>query len=217
MKILIVDDHPVVRAGIQYLLKETLSFPDFLEAINGTEAINTLQAMCPDLVLLDLMMPGLSGLETLKKIKELHPTLPVIVISFHLEDQFAVRVLKAGGSAYLTKSGLDEDLITAIRHVLTGRTYVSNSLADILADDLGEKTSHGKLSDREYQIMLMLGSGKTISMIAQELFRSAKTISTHRSRILEKLGLKTTADLIRFAIQNEAPDIDKENTETAEP
>ena len=205
IKILIADDHPVVRKGLKEIIEVT---PDMMvgdEASNGQEALEKVRKSDFDVVLLDISMPGRSGLDILKELKSEKPELAVLILSMHPEEQYAVRVLKAGASGYLTKESAPDELVAAIRKASTGRKYVSSSLAEKLAlyleiDD--ERPLHETLSDREYEVMRMIASGKTISEIAKKLFLSVKTISTYRSRILEKMRMKSNAELTHYAIKN---------------
>ena len=204
MKILIVDDHAVVRRGLQQIVLDEYEDLVFGEATNGQEALEVLAQRDWDVMVLDISMPGRSGLDVLKEIRRERPDIPVLVLSMHPEDQFAVRVLRAGASGYMTKETAPEELVTAIGKVLGGGTYVSPSLAEILAQDLqrnaGESSLHRRLSDREYEVMLMIASGKAVSEIANELSLSVKTISTYRARILDKVQMKSNAELTRYAI-----------------
>ncbi len=205
IKILIADDHPVVRKGLKEIIEET---PDMMvgdEASNGQEALEKVRKSDFDVVLLDISMPGRSGLEILKELKSEKPELSVLILSMHPEEQYAVRVLKAGASGYLTKESAPDELIEAIRKASIGRKYISSSLGEKLAFDLeidAERPLHETLSDREYEVMCMIASGKTISEIAKKLFLSVKTISTYRSRILEKMRMKSSAELIHYALKN---------------
>ncbi len=205
IKILIADDHPVVRKGLKEIIEIT---PDMMvgdEASNGQEALEKVRKDDFDVVLLDISMPGRSGLEILKELKSEKPELSVLILSMHPEEQYAVRVLKAGASGYLTKESAPEELIAAIKKASKGRKYVSSSLAEKLALYLeidNERPLHENLSDREYEVMRMIASGKTITEIAGKLFLSVKTISTYRSRILEKMGMKSNAELTHYALKN---------------
>jgi len=205
IKILIADDHPIVRKGLKEIIEVT---PDMMvgdEASNGQEALEKVRKNDFDVVLLDISMPGRSGLEILKELKSEKPELSVLILSMHPEEQYAVRVLKAGASGYLTKESAPDELIAAIRKASIGRKYISSSLGEKLAFDLeidAEKPLHETLSDREYEVMCMIASGKTISEIAEKLFLSVKTISTYRSRILEKTRMKSSAELIHYALKN---------------
>lgn len=204
IKILIADDHAVVREGLKQIISET---PDMLvtdEADNGQEVLNKVSKQHYDVVLLDITMPGRSGLDVLKQLKSKKPKLPVLMLSVHPEEQYAIRTLKAGASGYLTKGSATDELIAAIRKISTGKKYVSSSLAEKLAFDLDmdyEKPRHEILSDREYQVMSMIASGKTVKEIADELSLSVQTISTYRSRILEKMKMKNNAEIIYYAVK----------------
>jgi len=205
MKILITDDHAVLRRGLKQILEDGFGKIQFGEAANASEAIAAVTSDNWDLVVLDITMPGRSGLDALKEIKALKPQTRVIVLSVHSEDQFAVRVLKAGASGFLNKDSAPEELVKAVRKVLAGGRYVSASLAEKLAvhlDHPNDQLPHQQLSDREFQVLRMIGSGKTVSEIAEELSLSVKTVSTYRARILEKMGLHTNAELTRYAFEN---------------
>jgi len=203
IKILTVDDHGVVREGIKRIVSKE---PDMIvtgEASNYGEVLDLISKNDYNIVLLDISMPGRSGLDILKQIKEQKPNLPVLVLSMHPEEQLALRTLKIGSSGYLTKESAPEELIDAIRKVASGGRYVSLSLAEKLTfylNDNIEKPLHEKLSNREYQVMCMIASGKTIKEIAKELSLSVNTISTNRARILKKMKIKTNAELTFYAI-----------------
>jgi len=209
IKILIADDHAIVREGLKQIVHET---PDMVvadEASNGQEMLNKVLKNDYDVLVLDISMPGRNGLDVLKQLKSLRPELPVLVLSIYPEAQYAVRTLRAGAAGYLTKQSAPEELVKAIRKVSRGRKYVSPSLAEKLAYDLeikGEKPPHETLSDREYQVLRMITSGKTATEIAEELCLSVKTISTYRYRILEKMKMKSNAELIHYAIKNRLVD-----------
>lgn len=205
MKILITDDHAVLRRGLMQILEDGFGKLHFGEAANAGEAIAQVAKSDWDLVVLDITMPGRSGLDALKEIKSLKPEIRVLVLSVHSEDQFAVRVLKAGASGFLNKDSAPEELVKAARKVISGGRYVSSSLAEKLAGTLEKKNSefpHQQLSDREFQVLRMIGFGKTVSEIAAELSLSVKTVSTYRTRILEKMNLSTNAELTRYAFAN---------------
>ena len=205
ISILIADDHPVVRQGLRQVLSETADLVVEDEASDGQQVLDKVRQHDFDVVLLDISMPGKSGLEVLKELKRDKPGLAILVLTIFPEAQYAVRVLKAGASGYLTKESLPDELIKAIRIVSQGRKYVSSSLAEKLAFDLdldAEKPSHETLSDREFQVMCLISAGRTVTEIAAELTLSVKTVSTYRSRILEKMGLKTSAELIHYAVSN---------------
>jgi DNA-binding NarL/FixJ family response regulator len=205
MKILITDDHAVLRRGLKQILEDGFGKIQFGDAANAGEAIAQVAREHWDLVVMDITMPGRSGLDALKEIKTLKPNMRVIVLSVHSEDQFAVRVLKAGASGFLNKDSAPEELVKAVRKVLGGGRYVSASLAEKLAmklDKPGDQLPHQSLSDREFQVLRMIGSGKTVSEIAQDLSLSVKTVSTYRSRILEKMNLNTNAELTRYSFEH---------------
>ena len=204
IRILISDDHAIVREGIKQILADTNDLVAAGEATNGHEVIELVRRQDWDMVLLDLAMPGKDGLETLKDIKREKPKLPVLVLSIYPEEQYAVRALKAGASGYLTKESAPEELIAAIRKVSQGGKYISSSLAEKLASHLevdAEKPVHETLSDREYQVMLMIASGKTVKEIADEMCLSVKTVSTYRVRALSKLGMKNNSEFTYYAIK----------------
>ncbi len=205
IKILIADDHPVVRQGLKEVIEETPGMMVADEASNGQETLEKVRKSDFDVVLLDISMPGRSGLDILKELKSEKPELSVLILSMHPEEQYAVRVLKAGASGYLTKESAPKELKAAIKKASIGRKYVSSSLAEKLAlyleiDD--ERPLHETLSDREYEVMRMIASGKTITEIAEKLFLSIKTISTYRSRIIEKMGMKSNSELTHYALKN---------------
>jgi DNA-binding NarL/FixJ family response regulator len=205
IRILVADDHTVVRQGIKQILagQEGMVVED--EAASGQEVLCKVTKKDYDLVLLDISMPGRSGLEVLEEIKAVHPKLPVLILSMHPEEQYAVRMLRAGAAGYLTKASAPEELISAIQKVSTGGKYVTVSLAEKLAfalDAGAEKPSHERLSNREYQVMLMLAAGQSVSEVAEELCLSPKTISTYRSRIMEKMDIKRNAELTLYAVKN---------------
>jgi len=210
-RILIADDHPVVRKGLREILSESCDTVVTEEASDGQEVLDKIRKKGQefDVVLLDISMPGRSGLDILKQLKSERPDLPVLILTMYSETQYAVRALKAGASGYLTKESLPEELMKAIRMVSRGRKYVNSSLAEKLAFDLElgtEKPLHETLSDREYQVMCMIGLGKTGKDIAEELSLSVKTISTYRSRILEKMRMKSNGELIHHVIRNRLAD-----------
>lgn len=205
IKILIADDHAVVREGVKHILYE---FPDITiagEANNGHEVLEKIGEKAYDLILLDIAMPGRDGLEILKDIKIQKPKLPVLILSMFPEEQYALRALKSGASGYLTKESIPDELIKAIRKILQGGKYISASFSEKLLlsfDSDIERPIHETLSDREYQVMRLIASGKTLKDIADELALSVKTVSTYRSRILEKMGMKNNAELTHYAIKN---------------
>jgi DNA-binding NarL/FixJ family response regulator len=204
-RVLIADDHPVVRKGLREIVKEAFGMVRIDEAGNGQEALERVAKNDYDAVLLDISMPGKSGLDVLKELKGQKPKLSVLVLSIHPEEQYAVRVLKAGASGYLTKESAQDELINAVKKISTGRKYISASLAERLALDLerdAERPLHENLSDREYQVMCMIASGKTVKKIAKELFLSVKTVSTYRARLLDKMRMKNNAELTYYAIKH---------------
>jgi len=204
IKILIADDHPVVRQGLKQILADEDDMKVEGEAANANELLEKLRREPWDIVLLDITMPGRGGIEVLKDLRRERARLPVLVLSMHPEDQFGVRVLKAGAAGYLTKDSAPEKLVKAIRKVCGGGKYISPLLAEQLAvrlDSDGPRPPHEFLSDREYQVMCLIASGKRVGDIAKELSLSVKTISTYRLRILEKMGLRTNAELTRYAIE----------------
>lgn len=204
-KILIADDHPIVRKGIRQILSEVPKGFIIDEACNGQEVLDKVYKNNYDVILLDISMPIISGLEVLKQLKQEKPKIPVIILSVYSEEQYAVRAIKTGASAYLTKESAPEELLNAIRKVSLGGKYVTASIAEKLASAIGidiEKPPHESLSNREYQILCMIGSGKSIKKIADELHRSVKTISTYRSRILKKMGMENNTELMHYAIKN---------------
>ena len=205
IKILIIDDHAIVRQGLKQILAET---PDLVvtgEASNGVEALQKIRTGQWDVVVLDISLPDPSGLIVLQQIKSEYPELPVLVLTMHAEDQYAVRVLKAGAAGFLTKESAPDQLVSAINRVASGGRYVSPSLAEKLVSDLGSdlrKPRHEVLSDREFQVLCMIAAGKTLTKIAEELGVSVKTVSTHRTRLLKKMRLKNNAELVHYAIRN---------------
>jgi len=205
IKILVADDHAIVREGLKQIVADS---PDVVvagEAVDGREVLEQVQKEHWDLILLDLSMPGRSGIDTLKDLKIEKPKLPVLVLSMYPEEQYAIRALKAGAAGYLTKESAPEELIEAIRKVSQGSKYISASLAESLASHVernSDKPAHETLSDREYQVMLMIASGKTVTEIANELSLSVKTISTNRVRALRKMGMKNNAEFTYYAIKH---------------
>jgi len=205
IKILIADDHMIVREGIKQIISEIPDMTVADEARTGHEALNKALTNDYDVVVLDITMPGVNGLDVMKQIKTQKPHLPVLVLSVHPEEQYALRVLKAGASGYLTKESASDELIAAIRKISSGRKYITSSLAEKLAFDLEsdtDKPRHESLSDREFQVLCMIASGKTVKEIAEDLFLSEKTISTYRSRILEKMKMKNNAELTYYAVKH---------------
>lgn len=204
INVLIADDHALIREGLKKILK---SEPDTVlagEARNAQELLAQLEKLQVDIVLLDISMPGESGLDALKELKSRYPKLPILILSVHPEHRFAVRALRAGASGYITKETAVEELVQAIRRIVGGGKYVSASLAEQLASELetGGRPPHTTLSDREYQVMCLLASGKKSSEIAEELSVSLSTINTYRNRILDKMKMQSNVELTRYAIEN---------------
>jgi two-component system, NarL family, invasion response regulator UvrY len=202
IRIFIADDHPIVRQGLRRIVEEDPGMAIAGEAGDAAAVLAALQSTAADLVLLDVSMPGGPFLETLKELRTRHPTVRVLALSVHPEDQWAVRALRAGASGYLTKDHSPDQLLEAIRRVYRGGKYVSPTLAERLAEQLdggAERAPHELLSDREFEVMRRLGNGLTITQIASELALSAKTVSTYRARILEKMAVESNADLVRYA------------------
>lgn len=202
--VLIVDDHPIVRRGLKQVLQDE---PDFsvLEAGDAREALHEIKAQPVDLVIADIDLPGMNGIELLKEIKQQYKNTPVLMLSVYPEDQVAVRVLRAGAAGFLSKETAPEQLVVAIRKILDGGKHISERVADLLVMNLGassERSMHEKLSDREFQILSLFGEGKTVKQIAESLSLSVPTVSTYRARILDKMEMKSTAELVRYAIQN---------------
>ena len=209
IKVLVADDHPVVREGLKQILAAAQDIEVAAEAEDGHELLEKVREQSFDVVVMDITMPGLMGLDALKQLKSEHPQLPILILSVHPEEQYALRVLRAGASGYLTKGSAPDSLIGAIRKVHRGGNYVSPALAERLADELrGDitKMPHETLSDREYQVMCLIASGKTVTEIADQLALSVKTVSTYRSRILEKMRMKTNAELTHYAIEHKLVD-----------
>ena len=205
IRVFVADDHAVVREGVKRIIAGAGDMTVAGEAATGEDLVGQLTARPCDVVVMDLSMPGLPGLEVLQEIRRSKPKLPVLVLSMYPADQYAVRTLKAGSSGYLHKGGSPDELITAIRTVVTGRRYLTDEVAQCLAahvDQASEKPPHERLSNREFQVLCLLASGKSASEIAAELELSVKTVSTFRSRVLEKLGLAHNAELVRYALKH---------------
>ncbi len=205
IRVLIVDDHAIVRQGLRRILEEADGMNVEGEAANGIEALKMMRAAEWDIVLLDISMPEKNGIDTLKQIMERNKEAQVLVLSMYPEDQYAVRMMKAGASGYLTKETAPEQLVKAIRTVVAGKKYISPTLAELLLLECGAdsgKPPHEILSDREYQVLRLIGSGKKVSEIAAMLSLSVKTISTYRAHILDKMNLKNNAELIYYVMNN---------------
>ena len=205
MKVLIVDDHPVVRMGIKQMLAEEPDITTTTEATSVSEMMEYVRQEDWSVIVLDITLPDRSGLEALKDVKAMRPELPVLILSMHPEDQYAVRVLKAGASGYVTKESAADELAKALRKVVGGGRYISSALAEKLAIAVGgdyDKQSHETLSDREFQVMFLIASGKKPAEIADELLLSVKTVSTYRARVLEKMHMANNAELTYYAVKN---------------
>ena len=205
IRALIADDHAVVRQGLKQILGDTPEMVVAGEATNGQEVLDRVRAETWDVVVLDISLPDRSGLDILKQLRSERPKLPVLVLSMHSEDQYAMRVLKAGASGYLTKDSAPDELVKAIRKVVSGGRYVSPFLAEKLALGVGTDSSrlpHETLSDREFQVLRLIAAGKSVTEIAAELYLSSKTVSTYRARLLQKMNLGTNAELMHYAMQN---------------
>jgi len=209
LRILIADDHPIVRQGLGQLIAKTADMIVADEAGNGLEVLDKARESHCDVVLLDISMPGLHGLDIIRQLKKESPKLPILILSMHSEEQYAVRAFRAGASGYLTKQSAPDELLAAIRKVSIGGKYVSPSLAEKLASDLEigtGKLPHETLSNREYQVMLMIAAGKTVAEIAEVLSLSVQTISTYRSRILQKMQMKNNVEVANYAVGNQLLD-----------
>lgn len=205
IRVLLVDDHAMFREGLKQILAKHADMSVGGEAGNGEEAIGKIRESDFDVILLDISLPGQGGLDVLNQIKAENPDQIVLILSMHPEDQYAVRMLRAGASGYITKEGAADDLVSALRRVASGGKYVSPNLAERLASDLtehGVKSPHQLLSNREFQVMSALALGKTLKEIADALMLSEKTITTYRGRILKKLGLRNNVELAHYAFQN---------------
>ena len=209
MKVLIADDHAVFRRGLRETLAEAFSRVTFGEARTAQETLEHVRRHDWDVVILDISMPGKSGLDILDDLKRLRPRMPILLLSMHPEQQFARRALKSGAAGYLTKDSVTDELKEAVKKIVGGGRYVSAALAEKLAVDLRQGADtplYELLSDREFQVLRMIASGKTVKDIAEDLSLSVKTVSTYRGRILEKTGMKTNAELIRYALESQLVD-----------
>ncbi len=205
MNVLIADDHAILRKGLIEILNESFPSLQYFEASNGLEALQICRKEKLDFILLDISMPGRNGLDTLKQIRSDGNNTPVLILSVQPEDQYAIRVLKAGASGFLNKDSAPEELLNAVNQVLSGKKYISSSIAEKLADSIGtsfDKPLYENLSDRELQVLQFIASGKTVSEIAKEISLTVNTISTYRARILDKLKLNNNAELTRYALDN---------------
>jgi DNA-binding NarL/FixJ family response regulator len=205
MKILVADDHAIVRKGLKQILLDEYPFGEIEECSNTEELLSKAIDGRWDVIISDISMPGRSGLDALRQIHEAHPRVPVLILSMHPEEQYAIRALKAGASGYCSKDLAHDELVNAVRRVISGRKYITPTLAETLAAQLEQETQadpHKCLSDREFEVFKLLAGGKSVSEIAESLRLSATTISTYRSRILTKMNLKTNSDLTRYALEN---------------
>jgi len=206
IRLAIADDHPIVRQGLRRIASEGAEISVVGEASTAAELFRLLAGAAVDVVLLDVSMPGSTFVETLQDLREKHPSVKVLVLSVHPEDQWAVRALRGGAAGYLTKDHSPEQLVEAIRRVARGGKYVSEQLAEKLAglvDNGRTRSPHERLSDREFEVLRALGSGMAVKDVAEQLHLSAKTVSTYRARLLEKMGLKSRADLVRYVVEHE--------------
>ena len=205
IRVLIADDHAIVRQGFKQIFSETEDLQVAGEADDGVDALQLARENAWDVFLLDISMPNRNGIDTLKQLKREFPRLPVLILSMHPEEQYALRALKAGASGYLTKQSAPDQLVTAIRQVAGGRKYVSpgvaQQLVDAIADDT-EKLPHERITDREYQVLVLIAKGKPLTQIADELNLGVATVSTYRARLLDKMGLKSTAELIHYGLRH---------------
>src|SRR3989338_3312343 len=205
IRIMIADDHAIVRQGLAHILEKTGRMKIVSEHENGIDALNWMRGNDCDIAVIDISMPGMNGIELLKQLREEKPKVPVLVISIYSEDQYAVRLIKAGAAGYLTKGCAPAIVIEAVRQIAGGKKYISPTVAGMLADEIGTtdgRLPHEALSGREYQIFLLLASAKTVSEIADTIALSGKTVSTYRKRIMEKMHLRNNVELMRYAIDN---------------
>ena len=209
INILIVDDHAIVREGLRRIIDDTSEINVVNEASTGQEALDLIWENKYDLVLMDISMPGKNGLQTLKEIKKYDAKLPILMLSMHAEEQYAMRAIKAGASGYITKESTSDQLVSAIRKIYAGRKHISQRVAELLVTDIyhdEDKGLHEYLSDREFEIFKLIVRGDSAKIIAVNLSISDKTVSTYRSRILKKMNMKSTADLVHYAIENNISD-----------
>jgi two-component system, NarL family, invasion response regulator UvrY len=201
-RIIIADDHSYIRLGLLQILKDEFPFAEIKEIANGSDLVQAVQLEDWDLIISDLEMPGRNGLEALEQINELKPSIPVLILSIYDEDLYAIRALKAGASGYLNKNSIPEELINVIRHIQSGKKYINHETAEMLLKLKEKKLPHETLSNREFSIFILLAQGKSVSQIADQLSIATTTVSTHRSRILEKLRFTNNADLTKYALQH---------------
>lgn len=203
IKIVIADDHAIVRHGLRQIVNAEPTMTVVGEAQNGTEVLEIVRTAAVDIVVLDITMPGRNGLDTLKELSRLYPRVAVIVLSMHPKDQYAVRVLKAGATGYISKESAPEELVAAIKKAIRGEKYITPDMAELLADYIQRGRTdepHRQLSDREFEVLRMIGSGKGMTEIARDINLSVKTISTYRTRIIEKTGLSSNAEMTRYVV-----------------
>ena len=206
IRILIADDHTIMREGLKRILDGEFGITVVAEAVDGLDALHKIRAGGLDLVVLDLSMPGRSGVDLIRQIKEVSPKLPILILTMHEEEQYAVRAIRAGASGYLTKESAGLELVNAIRRIASGRPYISTAVAEQLAMNLMPEQvalPHTTLSDREFQVLQLLLSGKTLTEIADGLFLSVKTVSTHKTRILVKMRMKNLTELVQYAVEHQ--------------
>lgn len=204
-RILICDDHPTIRKGAKMILSDEFSEVEFGEASSAAEALKKVHEKKWDVLILDMDMPGRSGLDVLRQLKSENIKFPVLMFSMHPEEQVAIRAIRAGASGYLAKDSAEKELANAVHTVLSGRKFITASLAEQLAmhlDDSSDKAPHELLSDREYQTLLLIASGKTVSQIAEQLSLAVSTVSSFRAHILEKMNMKNNSELIKYALDN---------------
>ena len=209
IRILVADDHPIFRAGVKQILAGTSDMEVTDEAGSGQEVLNKVSKSDCDVVLLDISMPGIGGLEALRQLRHMKPKLPVLIVSVHKEEEYAIRAIKAGASGYVRKISTPEELISAIRKIYQGGKYITPSLAEELASAMPVKTEkplHQLLSNREYQVMCLIAKGRTTKEIAKELALSPSTVATYRTRVLSKMNMKTNNDLTHYTINNQLLD-----------
>ncbi len=210
IEVVIADDHPLVREGLKKVVDSSIDIKIIAEASNGKELMPLLEKKLPDILILDITMPGRSGLDILKEVKSIYPNLPVMILSIHPEDRFAIRALRSGASGYLTKSAISDELVKAIRKITTEkRKYISAGVAEELASQVDVNSNeplHKNLSDREFQVLCMIANGKKVHEISEELSLSPQTIHTYRTRIKEKMDLNSNVEMTRYAITNDLID-----------
>ena len=205
IRVIVADDHPLLRAGLVSVLNASTDLRVVGEAGNGAEVLRSIRDTTFDVLLLDVSMPGKSGLDLMRQLRKDHPRLPILIVSSHPEDQYALRAIKAGASGYVTKMSAPADLVTAVRTVATGRKFITPALAELLADHIerpDDGTPHESLSDREFQTLKMIAAGHSLTHIAEELCISVKTVSVYRSRVLEKMRMKGNVELTRYVVEH---------------